>query len=34
LGDPAESAQLALFMVTSGYLNGETVRIDGALRMR
>ena len=34
LGDPAEYAQLALFMVNSGYLNGETVRIDGALRMR
>ena len=34
LGDPAEYAQLALFMVASGYLNGETVRIDGALRMR
>jgi NAD(P)-dependent dehydrogenase (short-subunit alcohol dehydrogenase family) len=34
LGDPAEYAHLALFMVTSGYLNGETVRIDGALRMR
>jgi len=34
LGDPAEYAQLARFMVECGYLNGETVRIDGALRMR
>lgn len=34
LGDPAEYAQLAGFIVTSGYLNGEVIRIDGALRMR
>lgn len=34
LGDPAEYAALARFMVESGYLNGETIRIDGALRMR
>lgn len=34
LGDPAEYARLARFMVECGYLNGETVRIDGALRMR
>ncbi len=34
LGDPAEYARLARFMVECGYLNGETVRIDGGLRMR
>lgn len=34
LGDPSEYAGLARFMVECGYLNGETVRLDGALRMR
>jgi NAD(P)-dependent dehydrogenase (short-subunit alcohol dehydrogenase family) len=34
LGDPAEYAGLAGFIVESGYLNGEVIRIDGALRMR
>ncbi|MFN3938625.1 MAG: SDR family NAD(P)-dependent oxidoreductase [Gemmobacter sp.] len=34
LGDPAEFARLARFIVECGYLNGETIRIDGALRMR
>lgn len=34
LGDPAEYARLAGFIVESGYLNGEVIRIDGALRMR
>jgi NAD(P)-dependent dehydrogenase (short-subunit alcohol dehydrogenase family) len=34
LGDPAEYARLALFLIEAGYMNGETVRIDGALRMR
>ena len=34
LGDPSEYARLAGFIVESGYLNGETIRIDGALRMR
>ncbi|MFK7744162.1 MAG: SDR family NAD(P)-dependent oxidoreductase [Roseobacter sp.] len=34
LGDPQEYARLAGFIVTSGYLNGEVIRIDGALRMR
>jgi NAD(P)-dependent dehydrogenase (short-subunit alcohol dehydrogenase family) len=33
LGNPDEFAQLALQMVENPYLNGETVRIDGALRM-
>ncbi|MDW3222154.1 MAG: SDR family NAD(P)-dependent oxidoreductase [Paracoccaceae bacterium] len=34
LGDPAEYGRLAAFIVESGYLNGEVIRIDGALRMR
>lgn len=34
LGDPAEFARLAAFIVESGYLNGEVIRLDGALRMR
>ncbi len=34
LGRPEEYAQLATFIVESGYLNGEVIRIDGALRMQ
>ncbi len=34
LGRPAEFASLAQFIVENGYLNGEVIRIDGALRMR
>lgn len=34
LGDPAEFADLARFIVECGYLNGETIRLDGALRMQ
>ncbi|MDO8361037.1 MAG: SDR family NAD(P)-dependent oxidoreductase, partial [Devosia sp.] len=34
LGDPAEFAQLVIAMVENDYLNGETVRLDGALRMQ
>ena len=34
LGDPREFARLAAFMVEMGYLNGEVIRLDGALRMR
>ena len=33
LGDPAEYAALAAFIVENPYLNGETIRIDGALRL-
>ncbi|MEM9782104.1 MAG: SDR family NAD(P)-dependent oxidoreductase [Pseudomonadota bacterium] len=33
LGDPAEFARLALFIIETGYMNGEVVRLDGALRM-
>jgi len=34
LGDPAEFAALVLAMVENDYLNGEIVRLDGALRMQ
>jgi NAD(P)-dependent dehydrogenase (short-subunit alcohol dehydrogenase family) len=33
LGEPREFAELVLTIVRSGYLNGEVIRIDGALRM-
>ncbi|WP_299558296.1 SDR family NAD(P)-dependent oxidoreductase [uncultured Sulfitobacter sp.] len=34
LGDPAEFGRTAAFIVEMGYLNGEVIRLDGALRMR
>ena len=33
LGDPSEYASLALQMIQNGYFNGETVRLDGGIRM-
>jgi NAD(P)-dependent dehydrogenase (short-subunit alcohol dehydrogenase family) len=33
LGDPAEYAALAVHIVENQMLNGETIRLDGALRM-
>jgi NAD(P)-dependent dehydrogenase (short-subunit alcohol dehydrogenase family) len=33
LGHPEEFAQLAAHVVTNGHLNGEVIRLDGALRM-
>ena len=33
LGEPREYADLVLFIVRSQYLNGEVIRLDGALRM-
>ncbi len=33
LGKPEEFAQLASHIVTNGHLNGEVIRLDGALRM-
>jgi len=33
LGEPREFAELVLHIVENSYLNGETIRIDGALRM-
>ena len=34
LGRPEEYAELAHMMVTNNYLNGEDVRLDGAIRMQ
>jgi len=33
LGRPDEYASLALQIIENGYLNGETIRLDGAIRM-
>lgn len=33
LGAPAEYAQLAVALLENSYLNGETIRLDGAIRM-
>ncbi|MBX3567140.1 MAG: SDR family NAD(P)-dependent oxidoreductase [Rhizobiaceae bacterium] len=33
LGEPAEYASLALHIVSNQMLNGETIRLDGAIRM-
>ena len=33
LGKPEEFAQLAAHIVSNGHLNGEVIRLDGALRM-
>jgi NAD(P)-dependent dehydrogenase (short-subunit alcohol dehydrogenase family) len=33
LGKPSEFAELACHVVTNGHLNGEVIRLDGALRM-
>lgn len=33
LGEPAEYAQLVQTVVENAYLNGDTIRLDGALRM-
>jgi len=33
LGQPDEYAALAEFMIMTGYFNGESVRLDGAIRM-
>ena len=33
LGDPREFADMLLHIVKSSYLNGEVIRLDGALRM-
>jgi len=34
LGYPSEYASLAVEMIRNGYFNGETVRLDGAIRMQ
>ena len=33
LGAPADYAELVATIISAGYLNGETIRLDGALRM-
>jgi NAD(P)-dependent dehydrogenase (short-subunit alcohol dehydrogenase family) len=33
LGNPAEFASMAYELLTNPYMNGETVRLDGAIRM-
>jgi hypothetical protein len=33
LGEPEDFAKLVLAIIDNGYLNGETIRMDGALRM-
>ena len=33
LGEPPEFAHLVLAMIENGYFNGESVRLDGAIRM-
>lgn len=33
LGNPKEFAQLVCHIISNGYLNGEVIRIDGAIRM-
>jgi NAD(P)-dependent dehydrogenase (short-subunit alcohol dehydrogenase family) len=34
LGDPAEFADLVMSIARNSYLNGETIRLDGAIRMQ
>ena len=34
MGDTAEYASVALEIVRNGYINGTTVRLDGAIRMQ
>ena len=33
LGKPEEFASLAMQFATNGYFNGQTIRLDGAIRM-
>jgi NAD(P)-dependent dehydrogenase (short-subunit alcohol dehydrogenase family) len=33
LGTAAEYADLALFLIRNSYMNGENIRIDGAMRL-
>lgn len=33
LGKPEDFAHLVLSVIENGYMNGETIRMDGALRM-
>ena len=33
LGRPEEYAKVVMFLVTHRYMNGETIRMDGGIRM-
>ena len=33
LGDPDEYAKLVVFLAETSYMNGEVIRMDGAIRM-
>jgi NAD(P)-dependent dehydrogenase (short-subunit alcohol dehydrogenase family) len=33
LGDPDDYAHLAVSLLENPYVNGETIRLDGAIRM-
>ena len=33
LGSPDDYAQMALALLENSYVNGETIRLDGAIRM-
>jgi NAD(P)-dependent dehydrogenase (short-subunit alcohol dehydrogenase family) len=34
LGDPAEFADAVRFLIENQYVNGEVIRLDGAIRMQ
>ena len=34
LGDPDEFARMAMAVIDNDYLNGEVIRLDGAIRMQ
>ena len=34
LGRPEEIAHTAVYIVENGYVNGETIRVDGGIRMQ
>jgi NAD(P)-dependent dehydrogenase (short-subunit alcohol dehydrogenase family) len=34
LGQPKEIAHLSVFIAENDYLNGESIRLDGAIRMQ
>ena len=34
LGDPAEFADAVRFLIENDYMNGEVIRLDGAIRMQ
>ena len=34
LGEPSELGQLVVYITENSYLNGETIRLDGGVRMQ